>query len=260
MTAGAIPWPQSPGATSTASHPAHRAELTQPPQSPGPVLLRGPSVPLLRVPWLLWGGSGEGSFILLWSNRIIYVPSFQRGNLLSFPSGVGVSGLALLGLMGTRPGPVGGPCLLSPNHQRVSNTGPPRDHPDVPWSQGQGWDHQDMLDPQPVPCAWCRAGSGPENEGGGCCCRQALPDPTRHGCRSWHKSCPWSLVPASATAGASTQGTARALPGHFRAKHGRNGAGQPLSSASLSVGRCHSKASPNPSTKAIRKINNLRTL
>lgn len=82
----------------------------------------------------------------------------------------------------------------------------------------------------------------------------------RHGCRSWHKSCPRGLVPASATAGASTQGTARALPGHFRAKHGRIGAGQLLPGTSLSVGRCHSKASPNPSTKAIRKRNNLSTL
>lgn len=45
----AIPWPQSAGATGTASHPAHRAELTQPPRSPGPVLVCGPSVPLLRV-------------------------------------------------------------------------------------------------------------------------------------------------------------------------------------------------------------------
>lgn len=86
-----------------------------------------------------------------------------------------------LGLMGTKSGPVGGPCLPSPNHHGVSNRGPPRDHPDVPWCQEQGWDQQDTPGSQPVPCAWCGAGSGPKNEGGGCCCWQALPDPTGTG-------------------------------------------------------------------------------
>lgn len=113
------------------------------------------------------GGLRGGSFILLWGNRIIYVPSFQRGNLLSCPGGVGVAGLVPLGLMGTKSGPVGGPCLPSPNHHGVSNRGPPRDHPDVPWCQEQGWDQQDTLRSQPVPCAWCGAGSGPKNEGVG---------------------------------------------------------------------------------------------
>lgn len=80
----AIPWPQSAGATGTASHPAHGAELTQPPWSPGPVLVCGPSVPLLCVLWPLWGGSGEaalscsgviGLFVSLLFNGVICSPA-----------------------------------------------------------------------------------------------------------------------------------------------------------------------------------------
>lgn len=97
-----------------------------------------------RSEWLL----GEGRFILLWGNRIIYVPSFQRGNLMSFPTalfwwdggvaGDRVSGLVPVGL--TLSGwaanhPWGGSCLLSPNRQGISPGGallPKRDHPGAP--------------------------------------------------------------------------------------------------------------------------------
>jgi len=109
----AAPGSSSPSATRTGSHPTPGAEPPDLRSRSGPRGQRRsagdpPSrsrAPYRRRGWLL----GEGRFILRWGNRIIPVPSSQRGNLMSSPplrpagtgrgglGGEGVSGLALLG-------------------------------------------------------------------------------------------------------------------------------------------------------------------
>lgn len=100
------------------SSPVSPPSPPEPPDSQSPAIPDSRAAPSARFPLspeMLWGPFRGGRFILPGGNRIISLPSFPRGNPVSFPCSGGeeVAGLALTVPGGQWIPPGGGSCLLS---------------------------------------------------------------------------------------------------------------------------------------------------